>query len=122
MFVKIVLLNDDNIMCSILLNPVPVIIILPVTPDWIVKLFSINTLLKYKLDDRGKQLLKIDKWFPSSKMCNVCGKVNTSLTLQDREWTCECGAKHDRDVNAAINIYNVGLRTVGITGIAQWYL
>ena len=78
-----------------------------------------TTLLKYKLDDRGKQLLKIDKWFPSSKMCNVCGKVNTSLTLQDREWTCECGTKHDRDVNAAINIYNVGLRTVGITGIAQ---
>ena len=65
--------------------------------------------LKYKLADRGKVLIKIDKWFPSSKMCNTCGAINKELTLKDREWTCECGAHHDRDVNAAINIRNAGI-------------
>ena len=52
---------------------------------------------------------KIDKWFPSSKMCNVCGAINAELTLSDREWNCECGEHHLRDRNAAINIRNVGL-------------
>lgn len=69
-----------------------------------------TTFLGYKLTDRGKALSKIDKWFPSSKMCNECGLLNDSLTLSDREWTCECGAHHDRDWNAAINIKNEGLR------------
>lgn len=40
----------------------------------------------------------------NSKTCNVCGLINNSLTLKDREWTCKCGAKHDRDQNAALNI------------------
>jgi putative transposase len=77
------------------------------------------TFLEYKLEDQGKQLFVIDKWFPSSKMCNVCGCINKELTLSDREWTCECGEHHDRDANAAINIRNFGIRTVGITGVAQ---
>jgi putative transposase len=76
-----------------------------------------TTLLQYKLEDQGKQLYKIDKWFPSSKMCNVCGSINDELTLGDREWVCDCGTKHNRDHNAAINI-----RTVGMTGVAQKYL
>ena len=76
-----------------------------------------TTVLQYKLEDQGKQLYKIDKWFPSSKMCNVCGSINDELTLADREWVCDCGAKHNRDHNASINI-----RTVGMTGIAQRYL
>ena len=78
-----------------------------------------TTFLSYKLEDQGKQLFKIDKWFPSSKMCNVCGCINSNLTLSDREWTCECGEHHDRDINAAINIRNVGIKTVGITELAQ---
>ena len=70
-----------------------------------------TTILNYKLDDRGKSLVKIDKWFPSSKMCYVCGAINSELTLADREWTCEsCNTHHDRDMNAAINICNEGLR------------
>ena len=70
-----------------------------------------TTFLKYKLTDKGKSLIKIDKWFPSSKTCNVCGNINKELTLSDREWTCkECGTHHDRDWNAAINIRNEGLR------------
>lgn len=78
-----------------------------------------RTILKYKLEDRGKQLIKIDKWFPSSKMCNHCGHINSELTLSDREWICQCGKILDRDVNAAINIKNEGVRmiTVGTTEI-----
>lgn len=68
-----------------------------------------RTLLQYKLAERGKVLVKIDKWFPSSKMCSACGAINKELALKDREWTCECGAHHDRDVNAAINIRNRGV-------------
>ena len=72
---------------------------------------NVYDVLGYKLADRGKQIVKIDKWYPSSKTCNVCGTVNTDLTLKDREWTCEgCGTHHDRDWNAAINIKNEGLR------------
>jgi putative transposase len=76
-------------------------------------------LLQYKLEDQGKQLYKIDKWFPSSKMCNVCSSVNDELTLGDREWVCDCGEHLLRDLNAAINIRNFGLRTIGTMGIAQ---
>lgn len=68
-----------------------------------------RTFLGYKLADRGKVLIKIDKWFPSSKMCSECGGVNSELTLKMREWDCECGAHHNRDLNAAINIKNAGL-------------
>lgn len=71
-----------------------------------------RTFLRYKLAEQGKVLIKIDKWFPSSKMCHVCGAVNSELTLADREWTCECGEHHDRDINAAINIRNVGLAQI----------
>ena len=66
--------------------------------------------LSYKLANRGKRLVKIDKWFPSSKMCRYCGYVNHSLTLKERTWTCTCGVKLNRDENAAINIMNEGLR------------
>lgn len=71
-----------------------------------------RTFLGYKLAERGKVLIKIDKWFPSSKMCSECGGINSELTLADREWTCDCGARHDRDINAATNIRNVGLALV----------
>ena len=68
--------------------------------------------LAYKLAERGKRLVKIDKWFPSSKMCRFCGCVNKDLKLSDRVWTCECGAVLNRDENAAINIMNIGLSMV----------
>mgnify|MGYP002677767498 CR=1 FL=1 len=71
-----------------------------------------RTFLAYKLIERGKQLVKIDKWFPSSKACRFCGCVNTNLKLSDRVWTCECGAILNRDENAAINIMNIGLSMV----------
>ena len=70
-------------------------------------------MLTYKMAERGKKLITIDKWYPSSKTCRFCGVVNSELTLKDREWTCpSCGAHIDRDLNAAINIRNEGLDNV----------
>lgn len=66
--------------------------------------------LKYKAEWYGKNILEIGTFEPSSKTCSNCGSINKELTLQDREWTCKCGVKHDRDVNAAINIKNFALR------------
>jgi len=71
--------------------------------------------LNYKLEWRGKKLIKVGRYFPSSKKCSECGYINQNLTLNDREWVCPiCGKKHDRDVNAAINIKNEGLRLLAI--------
>lgn len=69
-----------------------------------------RTMLEYKLTSQGKTFAKIDKWYPSSKTCSVCGYIKDDLTLADRVWTCSgCGTTHNRDHNAAINIRNVGL-------------
>lgn len=66
--------------------------------------------LEYKAAWYGRELIKIDRWFPSSKRCNVCGHTVGKLPLNIREWDCpSCGVQHDRDVNAAINILAAGL-------------
>jgi len=63
------------------------------------------TYLKYKSEAVGKQVVEVDRWFPSSKTCSACGIVRQSLPLKIREWQCsDCGSVHHRDVNAAINI------------------
>ena len=69
------------------------------------------TMLAYKLKERGKLLVKIDKWFPSSKTCSACGHNHKSLTLNDRIFICpQCGNTIDRDLQAAKNILKEGLR------------
>lgn len=70
------------------------------------------TFLQYKLADVGKKLVKIDKFFASSQTCNVCGYKNTATkNLSIRVWDCpKCGTHQDRDINAAINIKNEGMR------------
>ena len=71
--------------------------------------------LAYKLADLGKELIVIDKWFPSSKLCHWCHYKNEKLTLGTREWICNgCGQKLERDQNAAINIKNEGCRILGL--------
>jgi putative transposase len=66
--------------------------------------------LEYKCDWYGRTLVKIDQWFPSSKRCGDCGHIVERLPLSVREWACpQCGAKHDRDINAAQNILAAGL-------------
>ena len=68
--------------------------------------------LQYKLEERGKYLVKVDKFFPSSQICSDCGYRNDAVKdLRIRHWKCPCcGEEHDRDVNAAVNIRNEGLR------------
>lgn len=70
------------------------------------------TMLDYKLSAKGGILVKVDRWFPSSQVCHVCELRNPELKdLSIRQWICpQCGTLHDRDVNAAINIKNEGLR------------
>lgn len=68
-------------------------------------------MLEYKLADRGKYLVKVDKWFPSSQICHCCGIVHPEMKdLRIRTMTCDCGLIISRDQNAAINIKNEGLR------------
>jgi putative transposase len=71
--------------------------------------------LTYKANWNNKEVIHIDRFFPSSKTCNSCGWINNSLTLKDRSWTCKCGKEVDRDLNAAQNILNEGLRLNNIS-------
>jgi len=74
----------------------------------------LKTFLEYKLKEQGKQFVTINKWYPSSKLCRFCNTTKSDLKLDDRIWTCSCGAVLDRDINAAINIKNEGCRMLGI--------
>ncbi|WP_245657500.1 RNA-guided endonuclease InsQ/TnpB family protein [Herbidospora mongoliensis] len=65
-------------------------------------------MLEYKAALYGRTFHRIDRWFPSSKLCSACGARAESMPLNVREWTCPCGAVHDRDINAAINILAAG--------------
>ena len=68
------------------------------------------SMLEYKLEERGKYLIKVDRYFASSKICSVCRKKKEELSLSDRIYYCECGNRMDRDANAAVNIMNEGKR------------
>lgn len=71
------------------------------------------TLLQYKCDWYGKRLVKVNRFYPSSKTCGDCGWINQELRLSDRKWTCNsCGVIHDRDINASKNILQEGLRNI----------
>ena len=66
----------------------------------------------------GTSLGFVDRYFPSSKLCSVCGMVNHHLGLRDRQWTCSaCGIPHDRDLNAAVNIHTEGASSAGRDGV-----
>ena len=69
-----------------------------------------TNMLVYKLAEQGKQLVKVDKWYPSSKTCSACGFVKDEISMSERTYQCDCGFVCDRDINAAINIRSEGLR------------
>ncbi|GAB3149003.1 hypothetical protein GCM10027161_46390 [Microbispora hainanensis] len=69
---------------------------------------ALVNMLEYKAARYGRTPVKIDRWFPSSKLCSACGTLAGSMPLHIRSWTCPCGASHDRDVNAARNILAAG--------------
>ena len=74
------------------------------------------SMLEYKLSDRNKYLVKVDKWFPSSQRCHCCGKIHPEMkSLQTRTIKCDCGLTMSRDQNAAINILHEGLRLLAET-------
>ena len=79
--------------------------------------------LEYKCAWHGRRFVKVSRWHPSSKMCSCCGHVLEELPLSVRAWTCPvCGASHDRDLNAAVNIAREGARLLneadGTAGLA----
>ena len=69
-----------------------------------------RNLLEYKADWYGRNVIAVDRWFPSSKLCSACGRLQDKMPLNVRTWTCDsCGTTHDRDVNAAKNLMAAGL-------------
>ena len=71
------------------------------------------TLLDYKAEWNDKEIVRIDRFFPSSKQCNNCGYINQNLKLDVREWTCpSCKSKLDRDFNASKNILKEGIKII----------
>ena len=71
--------------------------------------------LKYKLEWLNKKLIKVDKFFPSSQLCSYCSYRKTDLMLNQRSWICpECKTKHNRDINAAVNIKREGIRIIAL--------
>ncbi|MFC9534737.1 MULTISPECIES: RNA-guided endonuclease InsQ/TnpB family protein [unclassified Streptomyces] len=67
-----------------------------------------RSMLEYKAAWYGREVIAIDRWFPSSKLCSSCGALADEMPLSVRTWTCECGTIHDRDVNAAKNLLAAG--------------
>jgi len=70
---------------------------------------DMRTMMEYKCAWYGRDLVVVDRWFPSSKLCSACGTLRGRMPLNVREWVCACGAVHDRDVKAAINVLAAGL-------------
>ncbi|MET7356523.1 RNA-guided endonuclease InsQ/TnpB family protein [Streptomyces mirabilis] len=68
-----------------------------------------RSMLEYKAAWYGREVIAVDRWFPSSKLCSACGTLQEAMRLNVRTWTCDCGTTHDRDVNAAHNLLTAGL-------------
>jgi putative transposase len=77
----------------------------------------LRRMLEYKARRYGRTVAVVDRWYPSSKTCSACGHLLDSLGLGTRHWTCpSCGARHDRDINAAKNILAAGLAVTACGG------
>jgi putative transposase len=69
---------------------------------------SFTAMLEYKAARYGRTFGRVDRFFPSTRMCSDCGRINDKMALDVRSWTCPCGSAHDRDVNAAMNVLAAG--------------
>ena len=69
---------------------------------------SFTAMLAYKAARYGRTFGRVDRFFPSTRMCSNCGRINEKMALTVRAWTCPCGSTHDRDVNAARNVLAAG--------------
>ena len=76
--------------------------------------YEIRRQLLYKARRYGTVIVLAGRWFPSSKLCSTCGQKNGTLGLAERAWTCPCGSKHDRDVNAAINLQRLATSALAV--------
>jgi putative transposase len=74
-----------------------------------------RSMLEYKARWYGREVIAVDRWFPSSKLCSTCGTLQDKMPLNVRTWTCDCGTVHDRDVNAAKTLLAAG-RAVTVCG------
>ncbi|MER7001841.1 zinc ribbon domain-containing protein [Dactylosporangium sp. NPDC000555] len=81
------------------------------TEAWTLRQERVN-----KTEWHGRNLVVVDRWFPSSKLCSACGAHAERMPLHVRSWTCRCGRVHDRDVNAARNILAEGLSVIACGG------
>ena len=77
-------------------------------------------ILQWVATKKGKQVVFIDPWYPSSKTCNHCGTAKDKLPLDVRRWRCVCGAENDRDLNAAQIIHRVGTSTLALGDVSQF--
>ncbi|MFF3584009.1 RNA-guided endonuclease InsQ/TnpB family protein [Streptomyces mirabilis] len=68
-----------------------------------------RSMLEYKAQWYGREVIAVDRWFPSSRLCSACGTLQEAMPLNVRTWTCDCATTHDRDVNAAHNLLAAGL-------------
>ena len=81
---------------------------------------TLVSMLKYKAQWHNRKIIEIGRFYPSSKLCSNCGHKMSNMGLEIRQWICPiCGVQHDRDINAAINIKNEGLRILDTIGIEQ---
>lgn len=76
------------------------------------KFYEFRLKLENKCKQLGIELRVVDRWYPSSKICNRCGKIKKDLKLSDREYICECGYRIDRDLNAALNLRDATIYTI----------
>ncbi|MGH7662437.1 MAG: zinc ribbon domain-containing protein [Vulcanimicrobiaceae bacterium] len=72
--------------------------------------------MEYKAILHSRMLVVAPRFYPSSKICSVCRHLNKHITFADANWTCRCGARHDRDLNAAINLRNVASSAMAACG------
>ncbi|MEO3930905.1 transposase [Micromonosporaceae bacterium B7E4] len=77
---------------------------------------SFTAMLEYKADRYGRTFGRVDRFFPSTRMCSACGRLNEKMALDVRSWDCSCGATHDRDVNAAKNVRAAGQADLNARG------